>query len=130
MNQRPYYNLFDQMCRSNGWVLGQDKGEMVLGIPQPDGSQVSLVVNEFQDSTGQLALRFWAPVAPMDKVPADQALQVNYQLPHCALGNREGAIVATATRVVNFTSQADLTHLIQTLSYYAHFYGQHFAQAG
>ncbi|MBL4845546.1 MAG: hypothetical protein JKY65_08475 [Planctomycetes bacterium] len=127
MQERPYYSLFDQMCRSSGWVLGQDKGEIVLGVPQEDGTQVSIVVNEFQDSTGQLALRFWSPVAPADRVPADQALLVSYQLPHCTLGNREGQIVATATRVVNFTTQADLTHLIQTLSYYAHFYGKHFA---
>jgi hypothetical protein len=127
VQERSYYGLFDQMCRSCGWVLGQDKGEMVLGIPQDDGSQVSIVVNEFQDSTGQLALRFWSPVAPVDQVPPDQALLVNYQLPHCSLGDREGQVVATATRVVNFTTQADLTHLIQTLSYYAHFYGAHFA---
>lgn len=127
MQSRPYYGLFDQMCRSSGWILGQDKGEIVLGVPQDDGVQVSVVVNEFQDSTGQLALRFWAPVAPADQVPADQALQVSFQLPHCCLGNREGHIVATATRVVNFTSQADLTLLIQTLSYYAHFYARFFA---
>lgn len=129
MQSRPYYGLFDQMCRSSGWILGQDKGEMVLGVPQDDGTQVNVVVNEFQDATGQLALRFWSPVAPVDKVPADQALQVSYQLPHCCLGDREGTIVTTATRVVNFTSQADLTNLIQTLSYYAYFYGRHFASS-
>jgi len=87
--QRPYQGMFDQICRTNGWVLGEDKGEMVLGIPQGDG-QVSLVVNEYQDATGQLALRFWSPVAPTDKVPAEQAMQINAQLPHGCLADKEG----------------------------------------
>jgi hypothetical protein len=124
---RPYYSMMDQICRSNGWVLGSDKGEMVLGIPQGD-AQVSVVVNEFQDATGQLAIRFWSPVAMVDKVPADQALQVNYQLPHGCMADKEGQIVLTVTRIWNFTSQADVTNVLQNLSYYAQFYRQHFEQ--
>lgn len=128
MQDRPYYSLFEQTCRSNGWILGQDKGEMVLGVPQQDGSQVSVVVNEFQDATGQLALRMWSPVAPTDKVPPDQALQVNYQLPHGALADKGGQVVVVCTRIVNLVNQAELTNLITNVTYYAHFYGQHFSQ--
>ncbi|MGE0710561.1 MAG: hypothetical protein AB7N76_27210 [Planctomycetota bacterium] len=127
MQQPSYFNLFDQICRSNGWVLGSDRGEMVLGVPQSDGTQMSVVVNEFQDATGQLALRLWSPVAPADKVPADQALSVNSQLPHGCLANKDGQVVVTATRILGYTSQADLTSLIQNLTFYAHFYSKHFA---
>ena len=125
MQERPYYNLMDQMCRSSGWILGQDKGEMVLGIPQ-GGENQNVVVNEFQDSSGQLALRFWTPVAAKATVPADQALTINWQLPHCALAEREGAIVITATRTSNQTNQADLTALISTIAYYGNFYRKHY----
>ena len=128
MQDRPYYNLFDQACRSNGWVFGQDKGEMVLGVTQQDGTQVSVVINEFNDSTGQFAIRLWAPVAPADKVPPDQALQVNSALPHGCLANKDGQIIMTVTRILNMTNQADLTNLVQVISYYAHFYGNHFNQ--
>lgn len=128
MQGKPYYNVMDQICRSSGWVLGQDKGDMVLGIPQQDGSQISVVVNEFTDSTGQFAIRLWAPVAPMDKVPPEQAMQVNSQLPHGCLADKDGHCVMTVTRVLNLTNQADLTNLLQVLSYYAHFYSGHFNQ--
>ena len=64
MNQRPYYNLFDQMCRSNGWVLGVDKGEMVIGVPQQDGHQQGVVVNDFLvlvDSANQFRAQGYSP---------------------------------------------------------------------
>lgn len=130
MLDKPYYNLADQMCRSNGWILGQDKGEMVIGVPQADGSQVSVVFNDFQDSTGQFAIRLWTPVCQAAQLPADQATQLNWQLPQGCLANREGAIVLTATRVFNFTNQADLTHLINTLVYYGAFYAGHYGGGG
>jgi hypothetical protein len=127
MTQRSYQGMFDQICRTNGWILGEDKGEMVLGIPQGD-VQVSLVVNEYQDATGQLALRFWCPVAPADKVPADQAMQINSALPHGCLATKDDQVIMTATRILNMTNQAELTVIFQTLAYYADFYGKHYSQ--
>jgi hypothetical protein len=126
MQERPYYSLMDQICRSNGWLLGQDKGEMVLGIPQQDGSQQSVVINDFVDTSGQAAMRMWSPVAAADRVPADQALQVNFQLPAGALAVREGQVVVCATRIVNVTNQAELAPLLQTLAHFAKFYASHY----
>jgi len=124
---KPYYNLCDQLCRSNGWALGQDKGEMVVGVPQADGSQVSIVINDFQDATGQFAMRFWTPVCMATQLPAEQAVQLNWQLPQGCLANREGQIVLTSTRLLNMTNQADLTHLLNTLAYYGAFYAGHYS---
>ncbi len=123
---RPYYGLMDQICRSNGWVLGADAGEMVIGVPQPDGSQQSVVVNDFTDTSGQAAIRMWSPVSPQDRVPADQALGVNFQLPAGCLAIREGQVVVCATRVVNYTDQAELMSLIHTVAQFASFYANHY----
>lgn len=129
MHDKPYYSLMDRICRSNGWVLGQDKGLVVIGVPQQDGSQQSVVVDEFQDTSGQFAIRLWSPVAPADRVPADQALQVNAQLPHGALANREGQIVVAITRIWNATNQMDLTTIMSVIAYYAAFYAKHYGTA-
>lgn len=126
MQSRPYYNMMDQICRSSGWVLGSDRGEMVIGIPQQDGSQQSVIVNDFQDTSGQAAIRLWSPVGPADRVPADQALTVNFQLPLGFLAVREGQAVVCATRIVNFTAQAEMTHLLHTVAYFAKFYATHY----
>lgn len=125
MQDKPYLSLMDKICRSNGWVLGADRGETVVGIPQGGGQQ-SVVVTDFQDSTGQFAIRLWAPVAPADKIPPEQALEVNYALPHGCLATKEGQVVLTATRIWNLTNQADLTNLLSILAYYADFYGKHY----
>ena len=127
MQDRPYFNLFDQICRSNGWVLGSDKGEMVLGIPQQDGSQQSVVINDFQDSSGQPAIRMWSPVAPTEKVPADQAMSVNAQLPHGHLAVQNNQVVMMTTRLVGLLNQAELSTLLSVLSYYAAFYRGHYS---
>ncbi len=123
---KPYTSMMDQICRSSGWVLGYDKGEMVLGVPTQEGGQQAVVVTDFQDGTGQLALRLWSPVCPADKLPADQALGINWQLPHGSLALNEGQVVLTATRILNLTNQTDLTNLISIISYYAAFYGKHY----
>ncbi len=128
MIQKPYTSMMDQICRSNGWVLGSDKGEMVIGVNTADGAQQPVVINDFQDgSTAQFAIRLWSPVCPADRLPADQALQLNMQLPHGCLANREGQIVMTATRVLNMTNQTDLTNLLSVIAYYASFYAKHYA---
>jgi hypothetical protein len=116
----------DQICRSNGWILGTHAGEVVIGVPQGDGKQQNIEVNEFQDS-GQLALRIWSPVTQASKVPSDQALQVNFKLPHGALAEKDGSIVVVATRLWSQTNQADLTHVLQTVAHYAAFYANHYA---
>lgn len=123
---RPYEATLDRICRSNGWVLGEDKGQVVLGIPGGDGGQIAVVVDEFQDSSGQQALRFWAAVAPQSKVKPDQALGVNAQLPHGALALKDGQLVMLATRVLNQTSPADLTTILSAVAYYAAFYRKHY----
>jgi hypothetical protein len=123
---RPYYNMMDQICRSNGWVLGSDAGEMVVGVPQQDGSQQSVVINDFQDPSGQPAIRMWSPVAPSDRVPADQAMGVNFQLPCGCLATREGQAVICETRVLNYTDQAELTTLLHTIAQFANFYANHY----
>ncbi len=124
---RAYDGMMDQICRSSGWVLGSDSGEMVIGIPQQDGSQQSVIVNDFQDTSGQAAVRLWSPVCPVDKVPADQALTVNFQLPMGCLAVREGQVVICATRIVGFTDQAEMTSLLHTVAYFAKFYAGHYA---
>jgi len=125
VQEKPYYSLMEQVCRAQGWVLGQDKGDMVLGVPH-EGEQQSLAVYEFQDSSGQFALRLWSPICAADKLPADQALKINYQLPHGALAVHDGAVGMVATRVLNHTNQTDLTTLVTALTYYAAFYKQHY----
>ena len=126
MQSRPYYSMMDQICRANGWVLGADRGEMVLGVPQQDGSQQSVIVNDYVDTSGQAAVRLWSPVAAADRVPADQALTVNFQLPLGFLAIREGQVVVCATRIVNFTDQAEMSNLLHTVAYYAKFYATHY----
>lgn len=123
---RPYEGMLDQICRSNGWVLGEDKGQLVLGIPGGDGNQAAVVIDEFQDSTGQQALRFWSAVAPQSKVKPDQLLTINAQLPHGALAFKDGQAVMLATRVLNLTSPADLATVLTALAYYAGFYRKHY----
>lgn len=126
---KPYQSFFDGLSRRNGWVVGEDKGQMVLGVPTADGGQRPIVVAEFQDSSGQLALRFWAPVAPIGKVPPDQALKLNYQLPHGALAEKEGQVVIVATRVFNGINAADVTNVIAALAHFSGFYAKHYGGA-
>jgi hypothetical protein len=126
---RSYYNKIDQICRSSGWVLGTDLGEMVIGVPQADGSQQSVVINDFQDPSGQAAIRIWSAVAPIAKVPVDQAMTVNFQLPAgCLAVNPElQQVVICATRIVNYTDQAELSTLLSTVAHFAAFYAKHYA---
>ena len=58
--------------------------------------------------------------------PAEQALQLTYQLPYGALAIKDTMIVVTATRCLNHTSQHDLTTVIQLITYYAAFYKGHY----
>ena len=125
---RPYYNKIDQICRSNGWVLGSDQGELVISVPQADGSQQSVVINDFQDPGGQAAIRIWSPVAPVDKVPIDQAMTVNFQLPAgcLAVNPTINQVVICATRIVNYTDQAELSTVLSTVAHFASFYAKHY----
>ena len=126
MQEKVYYGLLDQICRSQGWVLGTHQGEVVVVVPQADGKTQNIEINEFQDSS-QVALRIWSPVCPAAKIPADQALTVNFKLPHGALAVKDGTVVVVVTRLFNQTNQADLTHVLQTVAHYAAFYANHYA---
>jgi hypothetical protein len=118
--------MMDQICRSMGWVFGSDRGEMVIGVPQQDGSQQSVEINDFVDTSGQAAIRLWSPICPADKVPPDQALTVNFQLPAGCIAVKDGMAVICSTRIVNFTDQAELTSLVHTVASYAAFYKNHY----
>ncbi|RMG19099.1 MAG: hypothetical protein D6731_00380 [Planctomycetota bacterium] len=87
-----------------------------------------MVINDFVDpTTGQAAMRIWSAVAPADRVPVDQAMTVNFQLPAGAFAVNEGMAVIVTTRIVNFTDQAELTPLLATVAQFAKFYADHYA---
>jgi hypothetical protein len=115
-----------QICDRNGWILGYDKGELVIGVTLQSGEQRSIVVGEFQDMSGQIALRLWTPIAPASAIPAEQALQLNMQLPHGALAIKDGRAVLVATRVYKDANLSDMSNLMSTIAYFGDFYGKHY----
>lgn len=126
MALKPYHNFFDQICRRNQWILGEDKGEMVIGVATGDGGQRSVVVNDFQDTSGQLALRMWSPIVQVGRVPADQALKINMQLPHGALAEHQGQVVLVSTRVFKGANPSEVSDLVAALATFAAFYAKHY----
>jgi hypothetical protein len=123
---KPYYQFMDGICRRNGWVLGEDRGDMVIAVPTGDPQPRPVVVLDFQDTTGQLALRFFSPVVPAGKIPADQALAINFQLPHGAIAIKDGQVVICATRVLGTANPTEVTGVIAAIATYAAFYAKHY----
>jgi hypothetical protein len=122
--------MMDQICRAQSWTLGTDQGEMTVTVPQQDGSDQVVTINDFNDPSGQAAIRVWSPVTVVGKVPPDQALTVNFQLPAGALATNAATnqIVVCATRIVGFVNQAQMVTLISTVAHFASFYANHYGQ--
>lgn len=123
---KPYFQFIDGISRRNGWILGEEKGRMVVGVTTSDGNKRSILVDDFADTTGQLVLRFWCQVGPVGRVPADQAMKINIQLPHAALADRDGIVVITATRMMQFANPSEVSLLLASMATFAQFYARHY----
>jgi hypothetical protein len=121
MQDKPFYSLMEQLARRFSWEMSSELGEMVLTI-----TMQKVYVIESYDSQGQLVMRFFSKICPVDKMDPKEALKLNFQLPYGYLAIKDGDIVITATQLFKGANPSEVGTVLSNMAYYAQFYGQHY----
>ena len=113
-SQETFARLAERVCRENGYVL--EPGGARVQLPE---SRSQLVAMEQFEYAGRERVRLWTRIGPKEDlghVRMETALEVNAQLPHGALGLREGFLVLSHTLALDEVGSDELETALRFLA--------------